>query len=64
MAEYLLTVRVKMQAVDDVEARIKAKNELAQLGMVDSATGKVLLNGEEVKLQKLEAGKAPAKVEL
>jgi hypothetical protein len=64
MSEYLLTIRVKMEAVDNMEAREKAKGELARLGMVDSATGKVLLNGEEVKLQMLVAGKAPEKVEM
>ena len=64
MSEYLLTIRVKVEAVDDVEAREKAKNELARLGMVDSVTGNVLLNGEEVKLQRLVAGKAPEKVEM
>ena len=64
MSEYLLTIRVKIEAVDNIEAREKAKGELAQLGMMDLVTGKVLLNGEEIKLQQLVAGKAPEKVEM
>lgn len=59
MAKYLLTVRVKIDAIDSLKAREKAKTYLR-----DIYGTAVFKDREELKLQELKEGKAPVKVEL
>lgn len=54
--EYLLTIRVKIQAMDDMEARARAKTQLGQLGEY--------VEGWDVKLQAISKSAPPRKVEL
>lgn len=61
MAEYLLTIRVKMEAVDNLDARVKVKEYLNRVYGTSDFTNRT---EEEVKVQKLNPGKAPEKVEL
>ena len=60
MAKYLLTIRVKMEAIDNLEAREKAKTYLCDV----YGTAEFKDRPEELKLQELKEGKAPVKVEL
>jgi len=61
VGDYLLTIRVKVQAADDMESRQKAKEYLNRVYGTADFTSRT---EEEVKLQKLVPGKAPEKVEL
>ena len=58
--EYLLTVKVKITALDDVDARAKAKDELTLLGI----GGPEALGNREVKFQETKKNVPPRKVEL
>ena len=60
--EYLMTVRMKFEAVDDAEARQEANRRIDEAsrdhgGLLDST-------GAEVKLQRLRKDGSPEKVEL
>jgi len=55
--EYLLTIRVKFQAVDDPAARIRAKTELVDMGIREEEM-------KDVKFQRLRKDGPPEKVEL
>ena len=52
--EYVLVIRKKIRAIDDFEAREKAKNELEMM-KIDQREG---------KLQKVFENKQPQKIEL
>jgi hypothetical protein len=55
-----LTVKIKITALDDVDARAKAKEELTLLGIgVPEALG-----NREVKFQEVKKNVPPRKVEL
>ena len=57
MADYLLTIRIPVQAMDDPEARDRALALLKQMQVPDGTQA-------SMKLQKLETGKAPTGVAL
>jgi hypothetical protein len=62
-SEYLLTLRIKLRAVDDLEARNHAVQKLTDLGLSRyfymDRTGE---EGIDTKLQRLEVGAPPAGV--
>jgi hypothetical protein len=57
MKDYMLTIRVPIQAVDDVQARQEAANLLAEAGVRREP-------GVESKLQEVYPNKQPRKVRL
>ena len=57
--EYLLTVRLPFNAIDDVEGRAKAREHLDDLGINFAQETRL-----EVKLQELPKGQVPRKVEV
>jgi hypothetical protein len=63
MSEYILTIRIPIKAIDDPDARVHAQSILNDfktaglLGLEDNG-------GVSEKLQRLEQGKPPVKVNL
>ena len=53
MKEYILTLRIRFEALDDIEARKKAQKELEHIGAE---------SGDEIKLQEVSENKPPRKV--
>jgi len=64
MADYLLTIRIPIRAMDDPEARAKANLILADAEPLMKNDKEQIDPGVVAKLQKLEAGKAPTGVAL
>ena len=56
--EYLLTMKIRFEAMDDVEARQKAH----EIDMGDDPSNYAEITGSEVKLQRLKKDGAPEKV--
>lgn len=54
--KYCLTLRIDIDALDDIEARRTASTELMRLGIDISSTNR------NIKLQKLRNGTQPVKV--
>jgi len=54
---YVLTLRVSVEAHDDIDARQRARVKLGELGLLDQATRDE--QGVEVKLQKVFTNKPP-----
>ena len=64
MADYLLTIRIPIKAMDDPEARAKANLILADAEPLMKNDKDQIDPGVFAKLQKLETGKAPTGVAL
>ena len=61
-SEYLLTLRVKFRATDDLAARNNAVQKLTELGLSRFFYMDHTKEGIDTKLQRLETGAAPAGV--
>lgn len=62
--EYLLTVRARFEATDDVAARAYAKERLCAMGMLTASGTPLVMEGDEVKLQEVSKSAPPRKVEV
>jgi hypothetical protein len=60
MPDYLLTIRIPVKAIDDLDARVHAKSILGDF----RTSGLLGLDGASEKLQRLDPGKPPVGIAL
>lgn len=64
MSDYLLTIQFRFKAFDDIEARMKAYEELTNRDMISGSNVLGDVDKERVKLQEIRKDSVPRKIEL